>query len=682
MKRAWTQRILSLTILFACCCCAFALDPSLDISQYAHTAWRLRDGFVKGEISSIAQTPDGYLWLGTEFGLFRFDGVRAVPWQPPGNQHLPPGRIFSLLVSRNGTIWIGTGSGLASWKDGKLTRYPEINGEIVFALLEDREGTIWVGAGGTPVSGKLCAVGAGSAECFGGDGRLGPGVVALYEDSSGNLWAGVKDGLWRWKPGPPKFYGLAGEVDGIQALAEDKDGVLLVGWNGGIFRFIDGKTQPYAVRSALRRFRAHRMLRDQNGSIWIATTGSGLLHVHQGRTDVLLRTDDLAPEHILGLFEDREGSIWTSSEEGLDRFRDGAVATLTVKEGLSRNVVYSVLADKDGAVWLATFGGLNRWDKAQISIPDIGGSTRDGKINGSVPNSLFQDDHGRIWLSTPREVGYLENGHFSSIKEVPAGNVLSITQDTSSSLWVLIEPVGLVRISPQNDVRQILWAELGHKDNASVLAADRKRGGLWIGFYLGGVTYFSGGHVRTSYTASDGLGAGRVSDLLFDDDGTLWISTEGGLSRLKNNRMATLNSENGLPCDTVHWAIEDDDRSFWLYTACGLVRIARSELDAWSTAADKKENTTRTIQVTVFDSSDGVRSLASPGHYHPQVAKTPDGKLWFLPWDGVSVIDPHHIPFNKLPPPVHIERSSLTGRRTMWIPTALQIYVFSRMSVI
>src|SRR5689334_7698469 len=114
--------------------------------------------------------------------------------------------------------------------------------------------------------------------------------------------------------------------------------------------------------------------------------------------------------------------------------------------------------------------------------------------------------------------------------------------------------------------------------------------------------------------------------------------------------MVTLTSKNALPCDTVHWAIEDDDHAFWLYTACGLVRIDRSELDAWVT------DPTRTIQTTVFDSSDGVRSLATPSHYSPQVARTPDGRIWFLPWDGVSVVDPKDLHFNKLPPPVHIEQ--------------------------
>jgi signal transduction histidine kinase/ligand-binding sensor domain-containing protein len=445
--------------------------------------------------------------------------------------------------------------------------------------------------------------------------------------------------LWQWRPGPPKFYSLAGEPNGIRAFAEDTDGALLVGWKGGIYRFVDGKTEPYSLRGASQQFQARRMLRDRNGGLWIGTSSRGLLHVHQGTTDVFAQSDGLSGEGISGLFEDREGNIWVATINGLDRFREFAVATLTENQGLSNAIALSVLADRDGSVWVSTRSGFDRWNKGQI------------KTHLIHPGSLFQDDRGRIWISTLRELGYLENGRFTSIKGVPGGNMLSITQDTAGNLWVINETAGLFRISPQNnDVREIPWADLGHKDHASVLAADRSQGGLWIGFFLGGIAYFSDGQVRASYTTADGLGAGRVSGFQFDDDGALWVSTEGGLSRLKDNRVATLSSKNGLPCDAVHWAIEDNDRSLWLYTACGLVRIARSELDAW--VADPN----RTIQATVFDSSDGVRSLAGPGHYHPQVAKTPDGKLWFLPWDGVSVIDPHRIPFNKLPPPVHVEQ--------------------------
>src|SRR5262249_52856058 len=131
------------TIGLAWCPCAFALNPALDVSQYAHTSWKIRDGFSKGAIYAFAQTPDGYLWLGTEFGLVRFDGVKKVLWQPPADQPLPSDAITSLLAGRDGTLWIGTLKGLASWKDGKLTEYAELAGQGIVALLEDRDGTVW-----------------------------------------------------------------------------------------------------------------------------------------------------------------------------------------------------------------------------------------------------------------------------------------------------------------------------------------------------------------------------------------------------------------------------------------------------------------------------------------------------------------------------------------------------------
>ena len=154
---------MALGVLVAGCGSGFALNPSLDISQYGHNAWTVRDGFSVGTIFAMAQTPDGYLWLGAELGLFRFDGIRSVPWQPPAGQHLPSAP-YSLLVTRDGTLWIGTFAGLVSWNGGKLTRYPELGAHFVTSLLEDREGTVWAGTlGGSPgtPTGRLCAIRSG-----------------------------------------------------------------------------------------------------------------------------------------------------------------------------------------------------------------------------------------------------------------------------------------------------------------------------------------------------------------------------------------------------------------------------------------------------------------------------------------------------------------------------------------
>src|ERR1700742_1094619 len=151
-----------LAILFASRTCALALDPSLDVSQYAHTTWKNRESFVRGPVNSVAQTPDSYLWLGTSFGLLRFDGTRASPW-PPSNGELLSSSISKLLVTRDGTLWIATAKGLASWKDGKLSQYPEVAGLSISSVIQDREGTIWVGTYGR---GKLCAIREGKIECY------------------------------------------------------------------------------------------------------------------------------------------------------------------------------------------------------------------------------------------------------------------------------------------------------------------------------------------------------------------------------------------------------------------------------------------------------------------------------------------------------------------------------------
>ena len=631
-------------IMLAWSASVFALDPALEISQYAHTSWKIRDGFPKGQILSIAQTPDGYLWLGTEFGLVRFDGVKNVPWQPK-DQPLPSNMIWSLLAARDGTLWIGTAKGLASWRDGKTTEYPDLAGHYIFKLLEDREGAVWASAA-SATGGKLCSLQQSRVQCSGENGALGRGAFNLYEDSKGQLWAGVKNGLWRWRPGPPQFYPLPGEVDGIQALGEDDDGALLVGWHGGIQRFVDGKSEVYQLTANLGQFRANRLLRDRDGALWIGTINRGLLRVHHGRLDVFGQSDGLSGDTTYAVFEDREGNVWVSTTNGLDHFRDFVVATFNVKQGLASDLVSAVLADRDGSVWFSTFAGLNRLNNGQIAAE---------KLNGLKPNSLFQDDRGRIWLSTQAAFGYLENGHFIAVKGIP-GTVTSIAQDKEHNLWIANENVGLLKLFDGSVVQQIPWSSLGHTDSASVIAANPSQPGLWIGFFLGGVVYFSDGQVRTSYSAADGLAAGRVSDFRFDQNGAVWIATENGLSRVRDGRLATLTKQSGLPCDAIYWLMEDDSHAWWLYTACGLVRIAGSELQSWTAAVDEHKDARPIIRAEVFNTSDGVRSLASVGHHSPQVTKSQDGKLWFLPWDGVSVIDPNHLPFNRLPPPVYIEQ--------------------------
>jgi signal transduction histidine kinase/ligand-binding sensor domain-containing protein len=644
--------------LLTSCPSALALDPTLDAIQYAHTAWKVLNGFTKGKINAIGQTPDGYLWLGTDFGLFRFDGVRAVPWQPPAGQQLPDNNVSSLLVARDGSLWIGTLKGPASWKDGRLTEYPELAGVYIVRILEDRQGTIWM-SGADPPNGKVCALRGGRADCQGENARLGSGAFGLYEDRHGNVWVGSVSGLWLWKPGPPKLYPLTGDMFGVEALGEDTDGALLLGWKGAIRRFNDGEMETYPL-PGVGQFNATYILRDRDGGLWIGTRTEGLVHVHQGRTDVFTVSDGLSGPTVQNIFEDREGNLWVVTASGLDRFRDFAVATFTSRQSLSRDLVSSVLADRDGSVWVATYGGLDRWRDGEIRP----WGKREGKLNGLDPTSLFQDSHGQIWVSTNRDFGYLEHDRFVSVSGFPGGIVDGIAEDGRGDLWVANHDNGLIHLSGNKVVEKIPWSRLGHKDNANALTADLVRGGLWLGFYDGGVEHFADAKVQASYTAADGLDKGRVHSLRIEQDGTLWAATEGGLSRLKDGRFFTLSGKNGLPCNGVQWTVEDDDRSLWLYTQCGLVRIARPDVEDWTGAPDKDDK--RRIAFTAFDGFDGTPSLAAAlWRYTPAVTKSLDGRIWFKAFEGACVIDPHHLPFNSVPPPVKIEQIT-ADRKIYW----------------
>ena len=667
-------------ILLACCRCASALNPTLDISQYAHKAWMIRDGFAKGSILSIAQTPDGYLWVGAAFGLSRFDGVRNVPWEPPPNQQLPSSVISRLVAGRDGTLWIGTFNGLASWKNGKLIQYAELGGLQVRALTEDHEGSIWAGTNGPP-DGKLCEIRNGSVRCYSEMSGVGHGVFGLHEDGKGNLWAGLETGVWRWRPGPPEFHSVPGLTNGrMQSMTDGEDGALLIPTTGAVMRVEEEKAEVVSpFPSARQGFRVLRMLRDRNGGLWVGPAGRGLVHIHEGRTDVFSQLDGLSGDDIYDLFEDREGSIWVGTINGLDRFRELPVVTYSRNQGLSEIPWAGLVATRAGSIWFAALDGLSRLDQGQVTVyRQHRASARAQEIADSgLPDegvgSLFQDSRGRIWVSTLTGIGYMEHDRFIR-SAVPGGLVGSLAEDPAGNLWIANRDLGLFRLPPRGGVQRIPWTAFRHKDPAVILAPDPVQGGLWLGFSRGGVAWFRGGQVHSSYSGADGLGEGRVNDLRFDNGGALWIAAESGLSRLKNGRIATLTSKSGLPCDAVQWTVEDAAQSVWLMMPCGLVRVARSELDAWAVDTDK---TARTIRPTVFDSSDGLRTLAVVGDYTPRAAESPDGKLWFIAPDGISVVDPRHLPFNKLQPPVHIEQIT-ADRKTRDASSNLRLPALTR----
>ena len=683
MGKTPTTAGLWLLILLATSSCAFGLDPSLDISQYAHTAWKVREGFTQGTIFSISQTPDGYLWLGTESGLVRFDGVQAIPWQPPNGEQLPSNFVQDLLVSRDGTLWIGTDKGLASWKDGRFTQYPGVGGHYIYSLLQDGGGTIWFGIENP---GRLCAVRIGKVQCYGA-GSFGSFVPGLYEDRKGNLWVAAQTGLWRWAPGFSEHYPLPEGVHAENLIEGDHSALLMTtnksgrfegqvnGSMEGLKQLVGGKIRGYTLPAIAGQFTPLHLFRSGDGSLWIGTV-RGLLHLHEGRIDRFSAADGLSGDLVTSIFEDREGSVWVSTSTGLDRFRDFAVPTISVNQGLSIAAVDVLEATQDGSIWIGTADGLNRWQDGHMTVygrrnvpgPNGLADERTAIVDAratEIPSSglrnkfdsLGQDDRGRLWAGTSQGVFYFDNGRFVRVPGLAGGDILSIAGDGQGKVWISNNDEGLFHSTPEGAVQRILWSRFGHRDGATSILPDRSQGGLWLGFFDGGIAYLKDGQIRSSYNAPDGLGSGAVMDLELGSDGAIWAATEGGLSRVKDGRIKTLSSKNGLPCDAVQWAIEDNDHSLWLYMPCGLVRIARSELDAW--VSDPK----RTVRTMVFDSSDGIWSRGLSGHHTPIAAKSPDGRISFVVPDGVSVINPRDLPFNKRPPPAYVTQIIANGRK-------------------
>jgi PAS domain S-box-containing protein len=632
-------------ILLVVTTAAQAVRPSQRIGQYAHTSWTSRDEYSLGAVFSMTQTPDGYLWLASERGVARFDGEKFTLWQPPAGQRLPSSP-YSIMASRDGTLWIGTYAGLASWDGARLATYPEIGQVAVISLLEDRDGIVWVGAITAAEKGVLCEVGGGRAACHGDDRRFGKMVWSLAQDSTGTLWVGADSGLWRWKPGAPQRFNLPGQVGDLVSSGQE----LLIGIRGGgLLRFSEDNLAPYPIARAddpAQRvpdsiIKSNKILRDREGGIWIGTDGIGLHHVTDGKAESFSVASGLSGDIACSLFEDREGNIWFASEKGLDRFRRLSVATLQIRKGPASEITKSVLATDDGSTWVAAAEGFSRWRDGRFRR-----YTQEPGLPAAGGQALFQDTRGRIWLSTQNKLAYFEGERFSSIEGQPGYDCNSITGDATGNLWCS-GAYNLVRFSGDKPAENIPWTMLGADDRGVALA---DRGGVWVGFWSGGLRFLKDGGIREKYAAADGLGEGFVAHLRLDRDGALWAATEGGLSRVKDGRIQTLAKRSGMPCDAIHWSMEDDSRNLWMYTSCGLVRVSHADREAWITHPD------RVVDIRRWGAADGVPIRTSAQGYSPPVTKTADGKLWFVVGEGIQVVDPDHMPFNSIAPPVYVEQ--------------------------
>jgi signal transduction histidine kinase len=234
---------------------------------------------------------------------------------------------------------------------------------------------------------------------------------------------------------------------------------------------------------------------------------------------------------------------------------------------------------------------------------------------------------------------------------IPDDYIYATAEDVAGNMW-FVSPIHgrLIRLSPNEELQTIPPSAFAGKGFPLYIAAAPKQQGIWAAFDGGEVAYLEDGKARVWYSKADGLAPGRVTDARFDADGSVWLSSEGGLSRIKNGRVATWTRKNGLPCEGVHWSVEDGGGWVWLNTPCGLVRVKGSDLE------NVVNGRSGALPSMLFDSSDGVDLFGDIGSTTPQVGQTPDGKIWFRATDGISMVDPRHLALNKLRPAVHVEQ--------------------------
>lgn len=649
---------------------ALALEPRKAITQYLHDIWQTRDGLPQNTITAIAQTPDGYLWLGTREGLIRFDGVRFTVFDSDTTPEITQDQVVSLLADRQGRLWIGTwGGGLVRLEGGKFTRFSSedgLPGDLVSALFEDRQGRLWVGTDGAGLAraeaGNSSNPEMGKPQRFVAEpsrGALGNSIRDITDDDSG-LWVATEAGLARLDAnGTLTSFGPEQGLSrtSVRTLLRDRDGTLWIGTDLGLNRYRDGKFTVLTRADGLSHNVIVSLVEDTDGAIWIGTDGGGVNRWLRGTLSSFTSRHGLSNDSIVAMFEDREGSIWIGTNlGGLNRLKNGRVTPFSKREGLSHDYIRAIYEDREGTLWIGTEGGgLNRLRDGQITTF----TTRDG-LSNDIVFAILEDREGSLWIGTDNGLTRLRNGRFEVFHAddgLSNDSVLALHEDRAGTLWIGTYAGGLNQYKDGRFTAFTTKQGLSH-DTVNVILEDRA-GNLWIGTRGGGLNRFKDGQF-TAFTTKNGLSDDLVFALHEDRSGSLWIGTYGGgLSRLKDGRFSAVTERQGLFDNVVHRIIEDGHGNVWMSSNRGIFRVEKRALDQVA------DGTQPSLAHVAYGVLDGMRNPECNGGASAGTM-TRAGVIWFPTIEGIAAIDPNRIrlPTNHLVPPVVIEEVLVDGRVT------------------
>jgi len=629
---------------------SFALDPALQPSQYVVDNWQIPEGLPQTSAQAIARTRDGYLWVGTQEGLARFDGVRFTVYDSGTEPAIPNKDICVLEVDSNGRLWVGTRSGIATYENGRFSsfnRIPELEHAYVRAIVEGSGGRFWVGT-----ENGLFEIGGGRARAFdASNGLQDSRIRALQEDKNGVLWVGTASGLQRFDGKRFEAVLLGGADVSVTAIHEDADGTLWMGAGTGALYHQSGDRFELVAPAGRLGSVVRVLTRDHDGNLWIGTRNGGLVRYRNGQFSALT-TNLFAASDLRSLLEDNEGSLWVGTYGvGLVRLRNGKFMAAGEPEGLQGNVTWTIAPRKNGGVWVGSDAGLSSYVNGKFDhVPgprghehapvrsvvedstglwvgtegsgvlrlDEHGMTifdRHSGLSGETVNALIEDRKGRVWVGTNEGLDVIEQGKVTSMQSLlgatgPAA-VHLIFEDHSGNMWVATEAAGLFIVGA-NGTRRL--------------------------------------------SPADGLpGDGWVLAIHEDSRGVIWLGSDDGMAAWHDGKLVSLAHLGGALRETILQILEDDAHHIWLTTNKGVMTVARSALDAVLAGGTEKP------EFIVYGLADGLRTAEFDGGNTSAGCRTPDGMLWFPSIRGIVRIDPEHIESNNLPPQVHIEQVAVDG---------------------
>lgn len=612
-----------------------AVDPHVALTQLGREAWNDGNGLPQNSVRGLAQDDAGFLWLGTEEGLVRFDGVRFERFDKRSFPGLGSSMVLS-LARQGDVLWLGTEkAGLCRVASGTARCVPLGPAPQAFVdglVLHD--GAPWVIAGRA-----LWVVREGSAEAappFDG----APTALA----SQGNvLWVGTTAGLVALEGGVAR---RVGEALPVEAIGAGTDGALWVAHPGVlVHRRGEVELSRYPLEA-----RAVVLMEDRQGALWVGGP-LGLGRLVDGRFEWLRSANTSGAFSVVTLLEDFEGSLWVgTATEGVTRLRTQRMTAFGAPEGLGGEYVTSVAAGAAGEVWAGAWrGGLDHltWSDAGVrSVRHLG--LAQGLPNDTVW-ALAAARDGRVWVGTAEGLAVVD-GARAVRHDALHGVVHVVAIAADDAVWAG-GGGGLVRIAADGGVQRYLDAGAEPEPNTLLMLGD---GGVWLGTSRG--LQRLEGERFVPVTGDATLDDARISSMVETSPGTVWVGTSSsGLFRWKQGALARLGMEHGLPDDTAFTVQPDGHGSLWTTCNLGVFRTSLAELEA---VADGRAPH---VSVEAFDMHDGMRSRECNASGAPST-RDAQGRLWFPTLRGLVRIDPAQGPMNGVPPTVSVTQVLVDGR--------------------